>query len=170
MSWLVYLSKFLVLCGTQWGWQAYRSTAIIVAAYMYKYIWTSVYCTVLPTIFTLTQHLTASRCWSSAHLELCWVMWTGLSSWGTKYSPCDTKQGQLGQPNEIRCNNGIKVTNFPMHCESTRILLTLCNVVSPSCAINSLTNSNNKYIKIQIKNVAKYDRHSGCRTLFLYVP
>ena len=29
-------------------WQAYRSTAIIVAAYLLcKYIWTSVYCTVL---------------------------------------------------------------------------------------------------------------------------
>ena len=37
---------------TWWCWQAYRSTSIIVAAYLlYKYIWTSVYCTVLPTLF-----------------------------------------------------------------------------------------------------------------------
>ena len=158
MKWLVYLSKFIVLwsSGIQWCWQAYRSTAIIVAAYMYKNIWTSAYCKVLPTIFTPTQHPTnASCCGSSAHLELHWVMWTGLSSWGMNYSPCDTKQGQPGQPNKIRCDNGIKVANFPKCCESTRILLTLCNVASPSCAINSLTNSNNKYIKIQIKNVAK---------------
>ena len=116
----------------------------------------------------------ASHCRSLAHLELHWVMWqwgcTGLSSQGMKYSPHDTKQGQPGQPNEIRFDNGIKFANFPMHCENRRILANLCNVASPSCAINSLTNSNNKYIKIQIKNVAKYDSHSGCHTLSLYMP
>jgi len=53
MKWLVYLSKFIVLwsSGTQWCWQA-TEHSIIVAAYMYKYIWTTVYCTVLQHFYS----------------------------------------------------------------------------------------------------------------------